>query len=319
MTNKQIRGTAMRISPFITIPGLIVVLATGGFGLTQYRTAPAGLVLRPALGRPETSHRATALTFADRIGYQRAIEEVYWRHRIWPKERVSPKPPLDEVILPVEIEEKVRAYLRNSQWLEEDGRMPLSQDQLQQEIDRMIRHTKQPAMLREIFEALGNNPDVIAECFARPVLAQRLINNSSDNNETLKRQIEYSAVRAKADMTIAAAAHAPLPTAKNSVATGPYVTSLECADDTWSPTSTANAPAGRGDHTTVWTGSEMIVWGGIVCSASNCGGSNTGGKYDPTTDTWTPTSTTNAPAGRGDHTAIWTGTQMIVWGGYITG
>ena len=25
------------------------------------------------------------LTFADRVAYQRAIEEVYWRHRIWPK------------------------------------------------------------------------------------------------------------------------------------------------------------------------------------------------------------------------------------------
>jgi hypothetical protein len=27
------------------------------------------------------------LTFADRVAYQRAIEEVYWHHRIWPKER----------------------------------------------------------------------------------------------------------------------------------------------------------------------------------------------------------------------------------------
>ena len=24
------------------------------------------------------------LTFADRVAYQRVIEEVYWRHRIWP-------------------------------------------------------------------------------------------------------------------------------------------------------------------------------------------------------------------------------------------
>ena len=28
----------------------------------------------------------TALTFAERVAYQRAIEDVYWRHRIWPKE-----------------------------------------------------------------------------------------------------------------------------------------------------------------------------------------------------------------------------------------
>ena len=29
-------------------------------------------------------------------------------------------------------------------------------------------------------------------------------------------------------------------------------------------TSTANAPAARGGHTAVWTGSEMIVWGRSV-------------------------------------------------------
>jgi len=60
----------------------------------------------------------------------------------------------------------------------------------------------------------------------------------------------------------------------------------------------------------VWTGSRMIVWGG-----SSGGVLNTGGVYDPDTDTWTATSTTNAPTGRYDHTAVWTGSRMIVWGG----
>src|SRR6266436_4742051 len=55
------------------------------------------------------------LTFADRVAYQRAIEEVYWRHRIWPKERPDPKPPLDKVVSQTEIEKKVEDYLRHSQ------------------------------------------------------------------------------------------------------------------------------------------------------------------------------------------------------------
>ena len=38
------------------------------------------------------------LTFAERVAYQRAIEEVYWRHRIWPSERPDPKPSLDAVM-----------------------------------------------------------------------------------------------------------------------------------------------------------------------------------------------------------------------------
>src|SRR5664280_359159 len=32
-------------------------------------------------------------------------------------------------------------------------------------------------------------------------------------------------------------------------------------------------------------------------------------------DYWTATTTTNAPSGRSQHTAVWTGSRMIVWGG----
>ena len=84
-----------------------------------------------------------------------------------------------------------------------------------------------------------------------------------------------------------------------------------CTDDTWTATSTINAPC-PSDHTAVWTGSEMIVWGGYDASTFL----NTGGRYNPSTDSWTATSTTNAPDARDDHTAVWTGSEMIVWGGY---
>jgi len=80
----------------------------------------------------------------------------------------------------------------------------------------------------------------------------------------------------------------------------------------WTPTSITSAPTVRELHTAVWTGSEMIVWGGLGVS----GNLNSGGRYNPATDSWTATQTTNAPAGRYNHTAVWTGTQMVVWGGY---
>ena len=58
------------------------------------------------------------LTFEERASYQRAIEEVYWRHGIWPKENLKPKPSLDEVMSAEQIEKKVEDYLRDSQALE---------------------------------------------------------------------------------------------------------------------------------------------------------------------------------------------------------
>ena len=59
--------------------------------------------------------------------------------------------------------------------------------------------------------------------------------------------------------------------------------------DSWTATSTTNAPAGRDGHTAVWTGSEMIVWGGHIDGSSYY--LNTGGRYNPSTDSWTATST----------------------------
>ena len=75
----------------------------------------------------------------------------------------------------------------------------------------------------------------------------------------------------------------------------------------------ADAPTARVFHTIIWTGSQMIVWGGSNLTATN--NFNTGGRYNPANDTWTATSTINAPTGRNSHTAIWTGTEMMIWGG----
>ena len=52
---------------------------------------------------------------------------------------------------------------------------PITPEQLQAEMERMAQHTKQPEVLRELFAALGNDPFVIAECLARPVLAERML------------------------------------------------------------------------------------------------------------------------------------------------
>src|SRR5437773_146488 len=61
--------------------------------------------------------------------------------------------------------------------LEDYCHRPITAEQLQAEMDRMAQHTRQPEVLQELFEALGNDPFVIAECLARPALAERLITN----------------------------------------------------------------------------------------------------------------------------------------------
>jgi hypothetical protein len=85
------------------------------------------------------------------------------------------------------------------------------------------------------------------------------------------------------------------------------------AADGWTPTSTTDAPSAYSLHTAVWTGSLMVVWGGQGADAPYI--SAAGGRYDPATNSWKPISTTGAPAARTDHTAVWSGSVLIVWGG----
>jgi hypothetical protein len=58
----------------------------------------------------------------------------------------------------------------------------------------------------------------------------------------------------------------------------------------------------------------MVVWGGGRLDGTTF---NTGGRYDPATNSWTATSITNAPSARSRHTAVWTLGDMIVWGDLV--
>src|SRR5947209_1558592 len=250
---------------------------------------------------PANSSQRT-LTFGERVAYQRAIEEVYWRHRIWPKERRDAKPSVDAVISREQLEKRVEDYLHNSQALEDYWQRSITAQQLQAEMDRMAQHTKQPDVLRELFEALGNDPFIITECLAKPVLTERLIAGLSSQDKA--RRFESAQTKALDDTSMAT-------TLANITYTLPKIPE-GCIDDTWTATSTTNAPSPRAFHSAVWTGTEMIIWGGYDGTNSF----NTGKKYNPSTDTWASTSTTGAPTARSIHTAVWTGSEMIVWGGF---
>src|SRR5205823_1695179 len=84
-------------------------------------------------------------------------------------------------------------YLRKSQALEDHWQRPITAEQLQAEMDRMTKHTRQPETLRELFEALGNDPVVIAECLARPALADRLLRNWYAHDERIHGELKKRA------------------------------------------------------------------------------------------------------------------------------
>jgi N-acetylneuraminic acid mutarotase len=332
------------------------------------------------------------LTFADRVAYQRAIEEVYWQHRIWPKANPGPKPPLDKVMSQAQIEKKVEDYLRNSQALEDYWQRQITPDQLQAEMERIASHTKQPGVLRELFAVLGNDPFVVAECLARPVLTERLVTELYAHDQRfhgeLKQRAEaelqthprvsqmkktsgmYSEVELVRTDTSQAkdtgGSASPEDDGKANRQTRDTESGLKLNSREWdenvqklaamfrdgapekgvpiaqiktgvlSPLQEddgryyAVAIVKKGKArlklaTVAWLKEPLRSWVAkaeaqvprtMAAVSANYTlpviASPSGGCID---DTWTPTSLTNAPAARAYHTAVWTGSEMIIWGG----
>jgi N-acetylneuraminic acid mutarotase len=123
-------------------------------------------------------------------------------------------------------------------------------------------------------------------------------------------RFSHSAVWSGTEMIIWGGCDSASPGCSASVNTGGR---YNPSTNAWLATSTAaGVPEARINHTAVWTGSKMVVWGG---SAALSGYTNAGALYDPSVDSWLPTDTLASPAGRQYHTAVWTGAEMIIWGG----
>lgn len=91
----------------------------------------------------------------------------------------------------------------------------------------------------------------------------------------------------------------------------------------WQGVTAVNAPDPRGYHSAVWTGEQVLVYGGCNGSSPTNNAPLMGGNrfnniyaWAPTSDTWTLLqSDVQHSVGRAGHHAVWTGSEMLVWGG----
>jgi N-acetylneuraminic acid mutarotase len=71
---------------------------------------------------------------------------------------------------------------------------------------------------------------------------------------------------------------------------------------------------GRAGHTAICTGPQLLVWGGRTRAGGSWTAPPRGLAYDRAANRWSPLP--RAPLrGRTSHVAVWTGSQMLIWGG----
>jgi N-acetylneuraminic acid mutarotase len=257
---------------------------------------------------------ARSVTWKERVKAQEAIDRIYYGHLIGATQK------FEEVVPRPVIEARVSDYLRKSMALEKYFNTRLTTATLDAEVQRMAGSSVMPGRLEEIFAALGNDPQTIRECLARPMLADRIARGVFGPSRVLlgSRPIPWEEWWEKTSLEFNEANFVPAPDEKadRSRRGRRLVERLDSAegrepDDTWRSIAVDLQPSIDSPHSAVWTGTHMIVWG----RDEPDGETGVGGRYDPATNSWSPVSIRNAPTSRYAHVAVWTGRQMLVWGG----
>ncbi|HEX5042137.1 MAG TPA: kelch repeat-containing protein, partial [Candidatus Polarisedimenticolaceae bacterium] len=287
----------------------------------------------------------TPLTFEQRVEAQRAIERVYWEHRIWPVENPGSKPPLEKVLPDDALRARVSRALKLSNALAVVWGRPVDGAQLQAEMRRMALSSNAPGVLQELLDVLGRDPRWIAEMLARPALVERLARNHYAGDDRfhgeLRRQAE--AALGQADLMDAGGVYheerwsigdetlaQPASEGTVTVPKAEWQLTLErlshrVLEEDATSFRVSELLAREGNTFTV----AVAVWEKVPFDTwfADREKELSTSVSEPTTpyvllnpvencvsDTWRPTRT-GVPDGRREHSALWTGTEMIVWGG----
>jgi len=318
----------------------------------------------------------SALSFEKRVEAREAVERVFYNHRIWPKDNLGPKPDFEASFPRSAIIPQVERCLKESALLEYHWHQAITPAQLQAEMDRIAADTKDPRTLLELFSSLGNDPYLIAECIARPIVSERLASSLYYSDHAIHSQTRSAAEEALKKLErgepIAGADRQKMSVFAGSSRPGEFPVNDGSSPEIFLPRPdfenllTRLPPLGRLSGILEETDRFLIVkttgrrdgfveydvWSFMKRSFDDWLSATSPEKTQPFHEnslrsynlpaighgpdpdagldtemliecippegTWAAVSSANCPAARRLHTAVWTGAEMIVWGGYST-
>jgi N-acetylneuraminic acid mutarotase len=274
----------------------------------------ASMLASSVLGLFHPPAHAADLSFEGRVRAQEAIERVYYSHRI------GTTRPFEEAVPRTMLETKVERYLALSTALDLQWHSPINAEALSHEAERIAQETRLPDRLLEIYAALGNDPDVIMECFVRPILVERMARSFFDFDPVIHARArrdadQLAAQLRRSGMTGATTAEVHEDADAFRVSVHPTGTPGDAALETytvakrgWDDWLEENRPQLRTTALAVGLGLEVPRphSGGSVPTSATC----------PPDNAWFQVYGNN-PEADGTGVAVWTGTHMLTWGGKI--
>ncbi len=140
--------------------------------MSGIRFASLLLALVPSLV-PAAETAPTPLSLDERVACQRRLAEVRWEHMLWPEQNTRPKPSFAEVMDEAVVRARALRGIKMSRALADSYDAAPSARELAGELERLGRDSRDPQLLAAYFAALDNDPTTVAECLARPLLAER--------------------------------------------------------------------------------------------------------------------------------------------------
>jgi hypothetical protein len=305
----------------------------------HHRTWPALLVLSALAMHGEAT---AALSLDELVDCRYAVESLLHEQRIWPDSNPGEKPAFAALVTRAEIARRVDTMLDRAAALQEHGFRNYDGEYLQAELDRIARSSRDRELLAELF-ALAGDGEHAALCIGLPDLVARdhaafRRERPADEDATRRdkrapmdardvllpdlRKVTSAPFDGVTDPPDARYGHTAVWTGAEMVVHGGSNVGARFSDgsryfpatDSWVPLPLADSPLPRVHGLSVWTGLDVVVWGG---ASFNDGGTAfpSGGRYRPSNDIWGPVSTANAPTGRYYAVGVWSGTQVLVWGG----
>ena len=276
------------------------------------------------------------LTFEARIAAQEAIERVYYSHQIGATRAFG-----DAVPRKV-LETKVRNYMKQSAAIEAYWDTPVTAQALQNELQRIARDTRFPGRLREVYAALNNDPALILECFARPVLVDRLARSFFAYDDRIHEEAQQEAAELKAALTKGevdpTVPHLRLAEIQGDMAKNrsrepeDTIEKIKVQEQTESIRIEVYGQEYTGHQIVATYTIPKVAWDSWWHDASFSIVDDTGLDIDSqwhlpvpastaspldceSDDAWNNGSLDLEPEGRWRHSAVWTGSRMLIWGG----